>query len=89
MFKSIILQSKLQFGLCCTQIPLSLFQEFCQQHIIGASGPEPAVRVRDTHKHMAAFWKPAHFMEWLCHLRDYESVSYFISVNDVPYFHKV
>jgi kinesin family protein 14 len=57
--------------------------EFCQQHIIGASGPEPAVRVRDTHKHMAAFWKPAHFMEWLCHLRDYESTDNLNELLDI------
>jgi hypothetical protein len=87
LFKSITLQRKLQWGLCCIQTPFSLFQEFFQQHIIGESGL--AVRVRDTHKHMAAFWKAADFMEWLCQLRDYESVSYFIHVNYVTCIPKV
>ncbi|PNF30143.1 hypothetical protein B7P43_G01261 [Cryptotermes secundus] len=46
--------------------------EFHQQHIIGESGLEPTVRVCDTLKHLAAFWKPANFLQWLCQLRDYE-----------------
>lgn len=68
------------------EIQLSMLQEFQHQYIFGESGLEPKVRVRDTDKHLTAFWKPTNFLKWLSLLRDYEPVSYFISVNCTTHF---